>query len=337
MEARCYTKLEKGSVQCYLCRHRCLIQDKERGICKVRENQSGTLITLVYGKIIACHVDPVEKKPLFHFMPGSQTYSLATVGCNFRCKFCQNSSISQMPIDHHGMIMGDDFTPSKIVELALLHQCKSISFTYTEPTIFFEFAIDTAMLAKEKGLYTIFVSNGYMSDETIELMSGNIHAANIDLKAFNSDFYKQYCGAKLENVLKSLRTLKAKGIFLEITTLLIPGLNDEMQELKSLAEFIVSDLGAETPWHISRFHPTYQLLNRPQTPVQSLLQAREIGIKAGLRYVYVGNVPGEKGESTFCWKCGKLLIDRHGFFIRDNRIKNNRCSYCDAYIDMFNP
>jgi len=300
MEAYLYKPLNEKKVKCTLCNHRCVIKNGRRGICGVRENQEGTLKTLVYGKLIASNIDPIEKKPLFHFFPGSLSYSIATVGCNFKCLFCQNADIAQMPSDHDGMIMGDFVTPEDIVDAAEKGNCKSIAYTYTEPTVYFEFAYDTAKIAHEKGIQNVFVTNGYMTSEALEMISPYLDAANVDLKAFNEKFYKEICKAKLEHVKETLKLMKSLGIFVEVTTLLIPGLNDDKHELEMLAEFIVNSLGSETPWHISRFHPTYKLLDRPSTPIETLVMAREIGIKSGLRYVYTGNVPGDNGENTFC-------------------------------------
>ncbi len=333
MEAYLYEPLEDRKVRCNLCNHRCVIKEGRRGICNVRENQAGILKSLVYGKLIARHVDPVEKKPLFHLLPGSLSYSIATVGCNFKCMFCQNANIAQMPADHKGLIMGDSCTPEAVVRAAEAGNCKSIAYTYTEPTIYFEFAFNTSKIAHQKGIKNVFVTNGYMTPDALEMISPYLDAANVDLKAFNNEFYKKLCGAKLEPVKESLKKMKSLGIFVEITTLLIPGLNDDKGELEGLASFIAEELGVETPWHISRFHPTYRLTDRPPTPISSLVMAREIGTRAGLRYVYVGNVPGEKGEDTFCYHCGETLIDRWGFSIRKNLIKNGLCSYCGTQID----
>jgi len=333
MEAYLYKFLDEEKVKCNLCNHRCVIKNGRRGICGVRENQEGTLKTLVYGKLIAKNIDPIEKKPLFHFFPGSLSYSIATVGCNFKCLFCQNAEIAQMPSDHDGMIMGDYFTPEDIVDAAEKGNCKSIAYTYTEPAVYFEFAYDTAKIAHEKGITNVFVTNGYMTSEALEMISPYLDAANVDLKAFNEKFYKEICKAKLEHVKETLKLMKSLGIFVEVTTLLIPGLNDDRHELEMLAEFIVNSVGSETPWHISRFHPTYKLLDRSSTPVETLVMAREIGIKSGLKYVYTGNVPGENGENTFCYKCNNILIDRWGFYVKQNFIKNSKCTHCGAHID----
>jgi pyruvate formate lyase activating enzyme len=332
MEAYLYESLNDKKVKCNLCNHRCEIKDGRRGICGVRENREGTLETLVYGRIIARHIDPIEKKPLYHLMPGSLSYSVATVGCNFRCLFCQNADIAQMPSDSKGMIAGDPFSPQDVVAAAIKGDCKSIAYTYTEPTVYFEFAFDTAKLAHEKGIQNVFVTNGYMTAEALHMINPYLDAANVDLKAFTEDFYKTYCGAKLEHVKESLKLMKSLGIFIEVTTLLIPGLNDDKDELEKLAKFLADSLGTETPWHISRFHPTYKLTDRPPTPVETLITAREIGIKAGLKYVYTGNVPGESGGNTFCYSCGKVLIERWGFYIKKNVIEESRCPYCNVEI-----
>jgi pyruvate formate lyase activating enzyme len=329
-EAYLYEKLEDEKVRCHLCNHRCLIKEGKKGICGVRENQSGTLISLVYGKLIAANCDPIEKKPLFHFLPGTRSYSVATVGCNFKCLFCQNADISQMPADHN-RIMGNDITPDQIVGQALDYRAATISYTYTEPTIYFELAVDTARKAVSKGLKNVFVSNGYMTEKCLEEIYPDLHAVNVDVKSFNPDFYKDQCGAKLEPVLKTLETLKKMGVWLEVTTLLIPGLNDASQELRDLAKFL-SDLDKNIPWHISRFHPTYHLTRISATPPESIRKAREIGYEAGLTYVYSGNVPGDKGEKTFCHACGELLIDRFGFSIEHNMIKDGHCPKCDSEI-----
>jgi pyruvate formate lyase activating enzyme len=332
MEAYLYEPHERLNVRCNLCSHRCLIADGKRGICGVRENRGGTLETLVYGRLIARHIDPIEKKPIFHMLPGSLSYSIAAVGCNFHCSFCQNADISQLPIDHGGAIAGDPCTPERIVEEAVDSGCRSISYTYTEPTVFFEFAHDTARLAHGRGLRNVFVTNGYMTPEALEMIRPHLDAANVDLKAFSDGYYKTQCGARLEPVKRTLKTLKSYGVIVEVTTLVIPGLNDSAVELRSLAEFLVSSLGPETPWHISRFHPTYRLLDRPPTPIKTLQTARDIGIQAGLRYVYTGNVPGDSGEKTVCHQCGGVVVDRWGFSVRTDRITGGCCPDCGAAI-----
>jgi pyruvate formate lyase activating enzyme len=329
-EGYLYESLDQDRVRCFLCNHRCLIKDGARGICGVRENQSGKLFTLVYDKVIAAHTDPIEKKPLFHFLPGTRSYSIATVGCNFSCLFCQNADISQMPSDHH-RTYGEKMTPREIVQKAVLAHAATISFTYTEPTIFFELALDTARLAAGEGLKNIFVSNGYMSEGCLKEIHPDLHGANIDLKAYSDRFYKEQCGARLEPVLKNLATLVELGVWLEVTTLIIPGLNDSPGELKSLARFL-ADLNPDIPWHISRFHPTYRLLDLPATPAETIHRACDLGYEAGLKYVYPGNLPGDKGEKTLCPSCGKTLIDRFGFQVQEYTILNCRCPQCGEAI-----
>ncbi len=333
MEAYLYERLDDRKVRCQLCNHRCVIKDGKRGICGVRENQNGILKTLVYGRLIAQHVDPIEKKPIYHVLPGTLSYSIATVGCNFKCRFCQNADIAQLPADRKGMIVGDLYTPEDIVAATTRAGCRSIAYTYTEPTIFFEFAHDTARLAHEEGLLNVFVTNGYMTSEAVHMIKPYLDAANVDLKAFNDDFYKEQCSAKLEHVMETLRLMKSLGILVEVTTLLIPGLNDDRKELKALASFVADSLGPDTPWHISRFHPTYKLTDRPPTPAESIHEARRIGLDAGLRYVYSGNLPGDEGENTLCYSCGDSLIERWGYRISKNVIQDGRCPKCGATID----
>lgn len=332
MNACLYEPLRNMNVRCHLCSHRCVISEGQRGKCCVRENQAGVLKTLVYGRLIAAHVDPIEKKPFFHFMPGSLSYSIATVGCNFSCSFCQNAEISRMPADQNGRIVGTFCASPSVLDEAQKACCGSIAYTYTEPTVFFEFALDTAKLAHEKGLRNVFVTNGYMTPEALDKIYPYLDAANVDLKAFREKFYKDICGAGLKPVLKTLGLMKSKGIHLEITTLLIPGMNDDPVQLSEMAAYIASDLGPDVPWHISRFHPTYKLTDCPPTSVNTLAVAREIGIQAGLQYVYTGNVPGDNGENTYCHHCGKLLIERWGFAIRKNRILDGRCVSCKALV-----
>ncbi len=334
IEALLYTPLENDAVSCALCAHRCKIANGKRGICQVRENRNGTLVSLVYGKLIAQHVDPIEKKPIFHMLPGSRSYSIATVGCNFKCRFCQNADIAQMPADHEGTIVGSDATPETIVADAIAKGCDSIAYTYTEPTVFFEFALDVARMAHADGLRNIFVTNGYMTSEALDILLPVLDAANVDLKSFSEDFYHQTCGARLAPVKETLKRMKKAGILVEVTTLVIPGRNDSKAELEAIARFLVEDLGPETPWHISRFHPTYRLTDCPPTPVDTLTRAREIGMAAGLRYVYIGNVPGgASGENTICPGCGNIVVNRFQYRSRTNLIDANHCAYCNHVID----
>jgi pyruvate formate lyase activating enzyme len=330
-EALLYQKEANQVVRCSLCAHRCRITPGARGVCGVMENNKGVLYSLVYGIVIAENVDPIEKKPLFHVLPGSRTYSIATVGCNFRCTFCQNHTISQMPRES-GRIAGQKRTPAEIVETALETGSQSIAYTYTEPTVFFDFAYDTAKIAHRKGLKNIYVTNGYMTSEMLETLSPYLDAANVDLKSFRDEFYKKYCGGRLQPVLDSLRKMKELGIWVEVTTLLIPDLNDSNEELSRIAEFVAS-LGTETPWHISRFHPEYEMTDRPLTPSSSIHEAVKTGKSFGLKYVYSGNLPGDSGENTFCPGCGRLLIGRYGFSIEQFALQNATCPYCGAKID----
>lgn len=329
-EARWYETLDEERVQCNLCAHRCKIAPAKRGICHVRENRAGRLYTLVYGRTIASHIDPIEKKPLFHVAPGSTSFSIATPGCNFRCLFCQNADISQMPRDRH-LIMGEELAPADIVSAAGRAQCRSIAYTYTEPTIFAEYAHDTAVFAHAAGLLNAFVTNGFMTPEMLDDFHPYLDAANVDLKAFRDEFYRHMCGARLEPVLDSLRHMKRLGIWVEVTTLVIPGANDDPAELRDIAAFIAGELGPETPWHVSRFHPTYKLTDRPSTPVSSLEMAYNIGREAGLHYVYMGNVPGQ-GETTFCHACGTSLVERIGFQILSYRIHEGKCPQCGTPV-----
>lgn len=332
-EANFYEKLKNDSVKCNLCSHRCSrIADGERGICGVRENRNGKLYSLVYGRVIARNLDPIEKKPFFHFLPGTMAYSIATVGCNFRCGNCQNYDISQMAKEH-GTIVGQKMSPEEIVSAAKRSNCSSIAYTYSEPTIFFEYALNIAKLAKKVGIKNIFVTNGYITREALNKIAPYLDAANIDLKSYTENFYQKNCGAHLQPVLNSIKLHKKLGIWTEITTLIIPTLNDTEEELRQIAEFIKKEAGPETPWHITAFHPTYKLIDLPPTTIPILRRAREIGLKVGLYYVYEGNVPGEEGENTYCHTCQKILIRRFGYRILENNIKDSVCPFCGAKIE----
>jgi pyruvate formate lyase activating enzyme len=330
-EAMLYEKLADDNVRCNLCAHKCAIKPDRKGVCGVRENKNGVLYSLVYGTLIAENIDPIEKKPFFHVCPSSKSYSIATVGCNFSCEFCQNHEISQMPRSSL-MITGEDFLPEEIATRAKKSGSKTIAYTYTEPIIYFELAYDTSKIAVENGLKNVFVTNGFMSEEAIETISPYLTAANVDLKSFRDEFYKKQCGARLNPVLDSLKKMKEMGIWVEITTLLIPTLNDSEEELKDIAQFIAG-LGIETPWHISRFHPQFKMQDLPVTSLASLHQAVQIGKQAGLKYVYSGNVPGDKGENTYCFKCGNLLIERYGFQIVSINLKGNKCNKCGTELE----
>lgn len=320
------------AVRCKLCAHRCKIAEGKFGICRVRQNRDGQLKTLTYDNIIAMNVDPIEKKPLFHFLPGSRALSIATPGCNFQCDFCQNWQISQLPREGE-LADGQTVTPAELVAAAERHDCASISYTYTEPTIFFELAHDTAVAAKERGIGNCFVSNGYMTDEAVETISPVLDAINVDLKAFRDETYRQVMHARLEPVLACLRSLVAAGVWVEVTTLVVPGMNDSAEELGDIAAFIAGELGPHVPWHVSRFHGDYRMTSAPATPLATLELACRCGKDAGLDYVYCGNVSGQADESTYCPACGARVIDRAGYAIKACRITDGRCADCGREIE----
>ena len=327
-----YEPAENRKVRCNLCNFRCLIGENEVGHCMVRKNVGGVLYSLNYTRVCAANIDPIEKKPLFHFMPGTSSFSVAAVGCNFRCEFCQNWQISQMVMDEN-RIGGQSTDPEQIVAAAVSKGCKSMAYTYTEPTIFMELCDDCGRLAKEHGLKNVFVSNGYMTREAIDFASGWLDAINVDLKSFSDDYYKRLCKARLGPVLETIEYIaKETDIWMELTTLVVPGENDSDDELKQIAEFIVEKAGKDVPWHISRFYPSYHMVDSIATPVETLERAYEIGKEAGLEYIYLGNLPGVKGESTYCPKCGKTLIERIGYRVVSNRISRGCCPSCGARI-----
>lgn len=329
-EAQLWERLAEDRVRCNLCAHRCTIRPGGHGICQVRENRDGTLVTLVYEQLIAQHVDPIEKKPLFHFYPGSRAYSVATAGCNFRCAWCQNYDISQMPREQH-RILGQTVSPKQIVEAARASGCRSIAYTYTEPTVFFEYSYDTAVLAHKAHLANVYVTNGYMTDVMLAQLHPYLDAANVDLKAFRDSTYREYIGARLQPVLETLKLMKQLGIWVEVTTLLIPDLNDDSQELRDAAQFIAEELGPDTPWHLSRFFPTYKLTDVPPTPESTVTRAVEIGETAGLRYVYGGN--SRQNQSTTCHHCGAILVQRMGYTILKNRVTaDSTCPACETQV-----
>ena len=330
-EALLYDTLEDQRVQCNLCAHRCQIGEGRFGICQVRENRQGKLFTHVYGNLIAEHVDPVEKKPLYHFLPGSSAYSIATPGCNFRCDWCQNWQISQMPREMQ-MPAGQRMPPEKIILRAKRSGCKSIAYTYTEPTIFFEYAEDVSILAKESGMKNIYVSNGFMTPEMIEMAAPHLDAVNVDIKAFQDKTYRTLMGGRLEPVLDSCRLLKKLGVWLEVTTLIVPGVNDGIGEIEAIARFIADELGTETPWHLSRFFPQYKMQDRGPTSTGILDQAEQIGKQAGLQYIYLGNVGGP--SNTYCKTCGRELISRTGYFIQETGLDiSGQCIECGTPMD----
>ncbi|MGE4292945.1 MAG: AmmeMemoRadiSam system radical SAM enzyme [Desulfovibrio sp.] len=329
--AELWEALSENRVHCRLCRQYCVIPEGETGLCGVRQNRGGALFSLVYGKVAALNLDPVEKKPLYHFLPGTRTFSFGTAGCNFSCAFCQNDTLSQTPRNGGG-VPGRNATPEELVTAALRNQARSVSYTYSEPTIFFEFLRETAEEAMRSGLRNILVSNGFQSPGCLERLGPLVHAANIDLKAFTEQFYRELCGARLEPVLENLKTMRGLGWWLEITTLVIPGWNDSPQELVRIAEFIARELGENTPWHVSRFHPQYRMAETPPTPVPTLERALEAGKRAGLRHVYIGNVPGHESDNTDCPACGARLLERVGFSVALNDIRDGKCGRCGADI-----
>ncbi len=359
-EARFYERRPDGRVLCTLCPHDCLIPQGGRGACAVRYNESGTLYTLVYDKVVARTIEPVEKKPFFHFYPGSHAYSVATVGCNLRCTFCQNWEISQWPKDHlpkrieageerpqplvcpqlarlDRSIPGEAVTPRELVDAAERAGCTSVAYTYTEPTIFYELAYDTAKLARERGLKNLFVSNGFISEAPLRQVAEVLDGVNVDLKFFQDASYRRISRARLAPVLEAIQRYRELGVWVEVTTLIIPGVNDSDEELSRIASFLVA-VDPVIPWHLSQYYPAYRMRDHPPTPVATLRRAREIGRENGLRYVYEGNVPGEQGENTYCWNCQTLLIDRIGLHIRWNRVRGDadgggHCPDCNAAVD----
>lgn len=326
-EAVLWEKAPDDKVQCYLCSHRCRISKGKLGACAVRKNEDGVLYSLNYDKVCAANVDPVEKKPLFHYYPGSTSFSISAPGCNFRCVFCQNWQISQAALE--GTLRGRAYAPKEIVHAAEYDGCRSIAYTYTEPTVFMELCRDCGMEARRRGIANVFVSNGYMTREAVEFCRDWLDAINVDLKAFTEDFYRDFCRAKLAPVLETIRYIaKETNIWMEITTLIVPGENDGEDELRQIADFIVSQAGPHVPWHVSRFYPQYRMDHKEPTHAAKLETAYQIGRAAGLHYVYVGNLPGARTESTFCSHCDKLLIERIGYKVVNNFLYNGQCPEC---------
>jgi len=331
-EAMFYQQAQENEVICGLCNHHCHIKNEKRGLCGVRENHDGKLYSLVYGRLIAEHVDPIEKKPLFHFLPGSKAYSISTVGCNFRCLHCQNYDISQYPHLHNGEISGKKRSAESVVEDALRQNCASVCYTYVEPTVFYEFAYDCSILAHKRQVKNVFVSNGYMSPEVTHQLATVLDGINIDIKGFTDDFYKKVCKARLQPVLDNVQLMHKLGVWVEVTTLIIPGLNDSKEELRDVARFI-KGVDPAIPWHVTAFYPTYKMLDREPTPAATLRRAREIGLEEGLRFVYEGNIPGEGGENSYCPACGEELINRFGFSIQSNSLDKGLCNKCGKAIE----
>ncbi|MCI5128463.1 MAG: AmmeMemoRadiSam system radical SAM enzyme [Candidatus Electrothrix sp. AUS3] len=331
-EASLYIREEERSVSCVLCHHQCSIKSGKRGRCGVRENRNGRLYSLVYGRLIAEHADPVEKKPLYHFLPASRSYSISTVGCNFACQHCQNYQISQYPQMHRGDIAGNLRTPEQVVRAAKQSDCQSISFTYVEPTVFYEFASDCMQLTREQRLANIFVSNGYMTAACCQKLAPLLDGINIDIKSFSEKFYRTICKASLQPVLDTVCLLRELGVWVEVTTLLIPGLNDSAEELKKIASFL-QGVDPAIPWHVTGFHPTYKMLDHVSTPASTLKKAWQIGLDAGLRFVYQGNIRSDNGANTLCPICHSKLILRSNFTVQHNRLQEGRCPQCMEKIE----
>lgn len=321
-----YFKPDGTRLVCLLCAHYCHLKEGQVGICGVNKHVDGVIKNLVYGYPVAMHVDPVEKKPLYHFLPSTKAFSLGTIGCNFKCPFCQNWSISQEKSLH----VKEYFAPQNIVEMALKYDCASIAYTYNEPTIFYPYAKDIALLAHQKGIKNIFVSNGFESHEVIDDMAGIIDAANIDLKSFNHDYYKKELGGGLETILENLKHFKRNGIWVEVTTLIVPTKNDSDAELFAIASFIATELGTQTPWHISAFHPDYHEQGLASTSIETLKRAEAIGQKAGLGHIYIGNVGLE--NPTRCLTCKAVLIERKRFEVTQNHLVDGCCPQCKTKL-----
>ncbi len=327
-----WSAADNEELDCFLCSHGCHIKPGKRGVCRVRENRDGVLLSLVYGRLIAENVDPIEKKPLYHFLPGTVSYSISTPGCNFRCGFCQNWHISQEygDLERYAAVYTE---PEDIVGGACRTRCASISYTYTEPTIYMEYALDIARLAQKEGLKNAFVTNGFQSPQAIEAMTGLIDAANIDLKSFSDDFYRSQCHGHLEPVLNSIRSMHEAGIHVEVTTLVVTGLNDSEDELRQIASFIAG-VSRDMPWHISRFHPDYKELDNVPTPMSAIERAVRVGEEQGLRYIYVGNVRDTERQHTRCPECGTTVIRRSIMRVVDHNLAHGKCGACGAALPI---
>jgi len=331
-DAMLWEAAEDREVRCLLCGHGCVIAPDQYGICRVRKNVDGSLKSTNFNAVVAVHVDPIEKKPLFHFLPGTRSLSIAAAGCNFQCDFCQNWRISQMPRSDPDL-RGQSIGPAEIVAAATGHDCASISFTYTEPTVFFELAYETASLAHREGVRNCFVSNGYMTPRAVETIAPYLDAINVDLKAFKDETYRRVMKARLAPVLECLEALVEAGIWVEVTTLIVPDMNDSPEELADIAGYIAGSLGRHVPWHVSRFHGDYKMDSLGATPLSSLELACRLGAEAGLKYVYCGNVHGRGGESTHCTACGEMVIERVGFTVGGMHMRNGACEKCGEQID----
>ena len=317
-KAQWWKPLKEGKVQCELCCHYCVISPGSRGRCNVRRNDDSVLYSLNFGNVVASNVDPVEKKPLYHFFPGSQAFSVAAMGCNFSCMFCQNCTISQAHTDSSYGVTSF-MTPAEVVDRALKTGCKSIAHTYTEPTVYYEYVYETAVIAREKGLKTILVSNGFLSPQAAEKLIPFVDGINIDLKAWSDETYKSLIGGRVQPVLDNIELFHKRGVLVEVTTLVVPQMNSTSEELKEIAQWIAS-VDRRIPWHVSRFYPAYKMADRSPTSLEKIEEAWQIGIDAGLAYVYTGNVPRGAHESTLCYNCGKLLVERKGYALVENNV-----------------
>jgi pyruvate formate lyase activating enzyme len=332
-DAICWQPLDDGAVQCGLCNHRCHIVEGQWGYCRVRRNIGGELKTFNFDQIIAANVDPIEKKPLFHVLPGSKSFSIAAPGCNFHCNFCQNWEISQLPREGNWEV-GKHIAPETLVATAAENGCASIAYTYTEPTIYMELASETAHLAHPAGIKNVFVTNGFMTAEGQAAMGSYLDAANVDLKAFREETYREVMGGHLDAVCDTLKRLVDADVWVEVTTLIVPGLNDSEDELGNIAEFIATQLGKHVPWHLSRFHGDYHMSRMPPTPVETIERACQLGAAAGLYYVYGGNVAGLVPERTICPACGAVVIDRVGFTVNQSDLtRDGACRHCGRMIE----
>jgi len=328
-EALYWRKLPDRAVQCELCPNRCVLKPGQRGLCTVRENKDGKLYSLVYGKPCAVHIDPIEKKPFSHVAPSSSVFSIATVGCNLRCIFCQNWQISQTRPEETGHY---DMEPAETVDALAKSGCRIIAYTYTEPTVFYEYMLDTARLIKEQGFFNTMHTCGYINPAPLRQLLKYMDAVNVDLKGFNEEFYRKMSSGRLEPVLEALKTIKQEGVWLEVTNLVIPGANDDPEDIRKMCEWIKENLGEDTPLHFGRFFPHYKLGNLPPTPIETLENSRQIALRAGLKYVYIGNVPGNPAENTYCPRCGKLLVKRVGYIVEENNIIDSKCKFCGYKI-----
>jgi len=328
-EASFYKRLNANIIRCEICPNECEVKPGERGFCGIRENRGGKYYLITHSRPCSMNIDPIEKKPLFHFYPGERAFSIATAGCNIACKFCQNWEISQyrpeeVPYTKAG--------PSEIAEMAYKSGCKTIAYTYSEPVVFYEFMRDTAIEGNKRGIKSVVITNAYINERPLTELMKVVGAIKVDFKAFNDSFYHNVCKGELKPVLRSMELIARAGIHLEIVHLTIPTLNDSEKEIREMAKWIKSNLGEFVPLHFTRFHPMYKLKNLPPTPPSTIIRAREIAMSEGLKYVYTGNLPGNDGENTYCHKCGKLLIKRLGFYIKENKIKDGKCPYCSQKI-----